>query len=77
MLGEIEKNMEQVLSSLVGKKVDVNCGASAIFRGEIESCENGVLRVRDEGGKDYFVAVDRVIAVSEVTDPASRPGFIA
>ena len=68
--------MEQLISSLAGKKIDVNCGAGALFRGENLGYENGVLSLKDEHGKTVYIDGSRILALSEVSDAASRPGFI-
>lgn len=68
--------MEEIIRSLTGKKIDVNCGHSAIFRGENLGYANGVLTVKDETGKTVFIDAAKIIAVIEVSEASSRPGFI-
>jgi len=69
--------MEEIIRGLSGKKIDVNCGNAAIFRGENLGYSNGILTIRDDWGKTVFIDGARIVAVSEVSDAASRPGFIA
>ena len=69
--------MEEIIRSLCGKTIDVNCGNAAIFRGENMGYENGILTIQDDWGKTVFIDGTRIVAVSEVSDAASRPGFIA
>ncbi|MGD9563771.1 MAG: MM0924 family protein [Pyrinomonadaceae bacterium] len=68
--------MEGLLKEFVGKKIDVNCGPNAAFRGEVVSVETGLLKLVNEDGLQVFVSIDKIAAVSECNDPASRPGFI-
>lgn len=68
--------MERLLTELNGKRIDVNCGSSIVYRGEVVSAEGGVLRLKHEDGHDVFVSIDKIAAVSECKDFTSRPGFI-
>ena len=68
--------MEEIIRSLTGKKIDVNCGHSAVFRGENLGFANGVLTVKDETGKTVFIDAARIVAVTEVSEASGRPGFI-
>lgn len=68
--------MEEVIGNLVGKKVDVICGAGAVFRGEGVGFSNGVLILKDETARTVYIDGTKVLAISEVTDAGSRPGFI-
>jgi hypothetical protein len=68
--------MEEIISNLKGKRIDVNCGMSAVFRGENVSYNGGILELRDETGRTVYIEGSRIVAVSEVTDPSIRPGFI-
>ena len=68
--------MESLLKEFVGKKIDVNCGSNAAYRGEVISADGGVLKIINEDGEEIFIAVDRIAAISECKDFRSRPGFI-
>ena len=68
--------MEEIIGNLIGKKIDVNCGNAAMFRGENLGYSNGVLALKDDTGKTVYIDGTRIVALSEVTDAASRPGFI-
>ena len=68
--------MEEIIGSLIGKKIDVNCGSAAMFRGENLGYSNGVLELKDDLGKTVYINGSRILAVTEVSDAASRPGFI-
>lgn len=69
--------MENVLLGLVGKKIDVVCMGAVAQRGENRGAGGGVLTLLSDDGKTVYVAIATVVAVSEVSDASSRPGFIA
>ena len=60
----------------MGKKVDISCGASAAFRGDVVDVKDGVLYLRDEDEKVAYVAIDKIALISEVKENANRPGFL-
>ena len=68
--------MEELLNQLLGKKVDIACGANATFSGEIVDIKGGVLYLRDEDERVAYVAVEKIAIVWEVKEPQSRPGFV-
>ncbi|MBX7172127.1 MAG: hypothetical protein K1X72_14275 [Pyrinomonadaceae bacterium] len=67
--------MEEFLTQLMGKKVDVSCGTGAAVRGEVVNVKNGILFLRDEE-KVAYVAVEKVAVVWEVKDYEVRTGFV-
>jgi len=69
--------MEKIIEGLKGKTVDVGCGASAMFRGEVIEVRDGVLYLRDEHESTFYIAVNKIQSVCERTDAHARPGFIA
>lgn len=69
--------MEDRLKQFEGKKIDINCGSGAIYRGTVETVGGGILEMRDESNSIVFISVERIIAVTECLEPAIRPGFIA
>ena len=68
--------MEELLKDLIGRKIDVNCGAVAVYRGNAISVKNGVFHIRNENDTDVFISIDKIAAMSECKDLPSRPGFI-
>ena len=68
--------MEDFLSKLIGKKIDVYCGGASSLRGEVLKVESGVLHLRDDDGKHCYVAVEKVIVVWEARDDEHRAGFV-
>lgn len=68
--------MEEFLNQLMGKKVDVSCGANATVRGDIVDVKGGVLYLRDEDERVAYVAIDKIAIIWECKDSLSRPGFV-
>ena len=69
--------MEEFLKQLMGKKVDISCGANATFRGEIVNVNGGVLYLRDDNERVAYVAIDKIAIVWEEKENQHRPGFVA
>lgn len=68
--------MEDFLRQLLGKKIDVSCGSSATFRGDVVDVKDGVLYLRDEDERIAYVAVDKIAVIYECKDKEHRPGFL-
>ncbi len=69
--------MEELLKSLLGKKIDVTCGTGVSFRGDVMDVKLGVLYLRDEEEEVAYVSIDKIAVVYECKDNLSRPGFIS
>lgn len=69
--------MQKLLSSMIGKKVDVFCGGASSLRGEVVKVEEGVLYLKDNDAKTCFVAIDQIVVVWEAKDDEHRAGFVA
>lgn len=69
--------MEEFLKQLMGKEIDVSCGAGASFRGDVVDVKNGILYLRGENEKVAYVAIDKIAIVWETKDHLSRPGFVS
>ncbi len=69
--------MTDLLSRLVGKKVDLRCGVATSIRGEIIKVEGGVVQLRDSEDKICFVAIDKIVVVWEAPDEGHRAGFVS
>jgi len=52
--------MEELLKQLMGKKVDVSCGANATFGGEVVDVKGGILYLRDENERVAYLAIDKI-----------------
>ena len=68
--------MEELLNNLIGKKIDVSCGGSAVYRGLVTGMNPGLLLLKDDDGKLAFIAVDKITVVCECSESSTRPGFI-
>ena len=68
--------MEQFLSKMAGRKIDVFCGGSSSLRGEVIKVEGGVLHLKDSENKTCFVAIDKIIVVWDAADEEHRAGFV-
>lgn len=69
--------MQEFLSRMTGRKMDIFCVGAANLRGEIVEVENGVLHLRDEDHNVAYVAIDKIAVVWEVRDNEHRAGFVA
>jgi hypothetical protein len=69
--------MEEFLTQLMGKKVDVSCGMSSTVRGDIVSVKDGVLYLRDEEDRVAYVTIEKIAVVWEVKDHEVRTGFVS
>lgn len=69
--------MEELLTQLMGKKIDVTCSTNAAFRGDVTDVKGGVLYLRGEDDRVAYVAIEKIAVVSECKDQHSRPGFLA
>lgn len=68
--------MEEFLKQLMGKKIDISCGASSTVRGDVVDVKNGILYLRDEEERVAYVSIERIGIVWEVKDHQTRPGFV-
>lgn len=68
--------MEEFLTQLMGKRIDISCGSSAIVRGDVIAVKEGVLYLRDEEERVAYVAIEKVAIVWEVKEHQTRPGFV-
>jgi hypothetical protein len=70
--------MQDFLSKMIGKRVDVFCGGASSWHGEIVKVEGGVLHLKDAEEAICYVAIEKIIAVWESRDENEhRAGFIA
>lgn len=69
--------MQEVLSKLIGKKVDLYCGSASSLRGEIVKVEGGVLHLNDTEQRMCYIAIDKIVAVWEAPDEEHRAGFVS
>jgi hypothetical protein len=68
--------MEEFLTQMMGKKIDVSCGTTAVVRGDVVGVKDGVLYLRDEDERVAYVAVEKIAVVWEVKEHQVRTGFV-
>ncbi len=68
--------MEEFLKQLLGKKIDISCGATSTVRGDVVDVKDGILYLRDEDDRVAYVSIERVAIVWEVKEQQTRPGFV-
>jgi hypothetical protein len=70
--------MQEFLSTMIGRRLDVFCGGSASLRGEVMKVERGVLHLKDDEGQTCFVAIERIAVVWEARDhDKPHAGFVS
>ena len=69
--------MKELLSSLIGRRIDVFCGATSSMRGEVIKVDGGVLHLKDEDGETCYIATEKIIAVWEKRDKDHQAGFVS
>jgi hypothetical protein len=67
--------MEELLNTLLGKKIDVTCGTNAAFRGDVVDVKSGVLYLRDEEDRVAYVSIDKIAVIYECKEHSTKPGF--
>ena len=68
--------MEELLSKLIGGKIDVVCSGASSLRGEVMNVENGVLQLKDDEDQVCYIAIEKIVAVWEKREKERHPGFI-
>ncbi|HEY0404112.1 MAG TPA: MM0924 family protein [Pyrinomonadaceae bacterium] len=69
--------MNDFLSRMVGRKIDIFCGGASSLRGEVLKVEGGVLQLKDDDGMLCYVAIDKIAVVWEARDTEHRAGFVS
>lgn len=69
--------MQDFLSRMIGRKLDITCTGAVSLRGEVVKVEAGVLHLRDEEHGMGYVAVDKIAVVWEAREEDThRAGFV-
>jgi hypothetical protein len=69
--------MQEFLSRMIGRRIDIFCCGAASLRGEVMKVEAGVLHLRDDEQHVGYVAIDKIAVVWEVRDNEHRAGFVS
>ena len=68
--------MQELLSKMIGQRLDVLCSGASSLRGEVMKVEEGVLHLKDSDEKMCFVAIDKILVVWHARDEEHRAGFV-
>ena len=68
--------MEEFLNQLMGKKIDISCGATSTVSGDVVDVKDGILYLRDEDERVAYVTIEKIAVVWEVKEHQTRPGFV-
>jgi hypothetical protein len=68
--------MEEFLTQLMGKKVDVSCGTTATVRGDVIDVKQGILYMRDEEERVAYVVIEKIAFIWEIQDDETKAGFV-
>ena len=69
--------MQELLTKMIGRKIDIRCHGASSVRGEVVKVESGVLQLKDDEDQTCYVAIDKIVAVWEKHEKARLPGFVA
>jgi hypothetical protein len=69
--------MEEFLTKMIGRTLDVYCGGSASLRGEVLKVESGLLYLKDDAEQLCYIVVEKIIVVWESRESEHRAGFVA
>jgi hypothetical protein len=69
--------MQEFLSRMIGRKIDIFCGGASSLRGEVVKVEGGVLHLKDEDQGMCYVATDKIAVVWEAREDEHRAGFVS
>jgi hypothetical protein len=68
--------MQELLTKMTGRRLDVYCGGGASLRGEALQVEGGVLYLKDEEDQLCYVAVEKIICFWEAREREHNAGFV-
>lgn len=69
--------MHEILTKLIGKKVDLTCGGGSNLRGEVLKVEGGILYLNDSQQQKCYVSIDKIVAIWEADDEGHKAGFVS
>lgn len=69
--------MEEFLSKLIGRRIDVYCGGGASLRGEALKVDGGILYLKDDEEQLCYIVVEKIVVVWEARESEHRAGFFA
>lgn len=69
--------MQELLSTMIGKKIDAFCGGASSVSGEVVKVDQGVLHLKDDNDQICYVAIEKIVAVWEKRDKDHHAGFMS
>jgi hypothetical protein len=69
--------MQEFLTKMIGRRLDVYCGGGASLRGEVLKVEGGLLVMKDEEEQLCYIVLEKIIVVWESRESEHRAGFVA
>lgn len=69
--------MNELLSKMLNRRIDIFCGGSSSLRGKVVKVEGGLLHLKDDDEQMCHVAIDKIVVVWEARDESEhRAGFV-
>ena len=69
--------MQELLSTMIGRRIDVFCSAMSSMRGEIIKVDGGVLHLQYDDREKCYIVIDMIVAVWEKRDKDHHAGFVS
>ncbi|HEV7859307.1 MAG TPA: MM0924 family protein [Pyrinomonadaceae bacterium] len=69
--------MQEFLSKMIGRRLDLFCEGALSLRGEALEVDGGLLYLKDEDERVCYVALDKIVAVWEAQAEEHRAGFVS
>ena len=69
--------MLELLTKMIGRRLDVYCGGGSALRGEVLQVEGEVLCLKDDEEQLCYVAVGKIICVWESREREHNAGFVS
>lgn len=68
--------MQELLSKMVGRQLDIVCSGAVTVRGEALQVADGILYLKDEDEQLAYLAIDKIVVIWEARDNEPRAGFV-
>lgn len=69
--------MQELLSTMIGRKIDAFCGGASSVSGEVVKVDSGVLHLKGDDGQICYVAIDKIVVIWEKHERDHKPGFVS
>jgi hypothetical protein len=71
------EKMEEFLSKMIGRKLDLFCEGALSLRGEALEVAGGLLYLKDEEERVCYIPIDKIVVVWEAQAEEHRAGFVS